>query len=103
MTTEPRMIDEDLEKKLHQALDLLREVLGQIDLLRGILPICSFCKRIQDADGRWILVEDYLKSKSKADLSHGICPDCAKRFYPELLESDPFAGHAQDDRGPDIS
>jgi PAS domain S-box-containing protein len=75
--TKRKMLEADLEKRLQDALD-------QIKVLSGILPICSSCKRIRDDRGCWNQLEIYIKENSEAVFSHGICPDCAKKIYPEL-------------------
>lgn len=62
----------------------LSKALSEIKTLKGIVPICSFCKKIRDDNGYWEKVETYVKKHSHADFSHGICPDCAKKHYPEL-------------------
>jgi hypothetical protein len=51
--------------------------------LEGILPICASCKRIRDGES-WQPVESYVTARSDAQFSHGICPECAARLYPEL-------------------
>jgi hypothetical protein len=56
----------------------------EIKVLKGILPICASCKMIRDKEGNWNHLEDYLSEHSEARLSHGICPDCVRRLYPEL-------------------
>lgn len=62
----------------------LEESMAEIRILRGILPICSSCKKIRDDQGLWNQVEAYIDQHSEAEISHGICPDCAKRLYPDL-------------------
>jgi sigma-B regulation protein RsbU (phosphoserine phosphatase) len=52
--------------------------------LRGIVPICSFCKKIRNDKGYWDLVEVYVKRHTEAEFSHGICPECLKKHYPEF-------------------
>ncbi len=52
--------------------------------MKGILPICSLCKKIRDDAGYWNQLEAYIRDHSRADLPHSICPDCAKILYPEL-------------------
>ncbi|MEW6363525.1 MAG: hypothetical protein AB1714_02675 [Acidobacteriota bacterium] len=52
--------------------------------LTGLLPICSSCKSIRDENGNWIRIESYIKSKTEAEFTHGLCPTCADRLYPEL-------------------
>ena len=60
----------------------LNQALLEVDTLRGILPICSFCKKIRDDKGCWEQVDVYISKHSHADISHGICPECAKKYYP---------------------
>lgn len=61
-------------------------ILQRMKLLEGILPICSSCKKIRDERGDWHNIEDYIGARSEADFSHGICPACAKRLYPEIYD-----------------
>ena len=63
----------------------LQEALGKVKQMEGILPICSFCKRIRDEDGHWQVMESYISTRSEAQFSHGLCPDCAKTRYPEYF------------------
>lgn len=62
----------------------LKSALQEIKSLRGMLPICSYCKKIRDDDGYWNKLETYIREHSEAEFSHGICPECAKKFYPEM-------------------
>lgn len=62
----------------------LRGALADVKKLSGLLPICASCKAIRDDEGYWHRVESYIGNHSEADFSHGICPDCAKKFYDEL-------------------
>jgi hypothetical protein len=55
----------------------------RIETLRGIVPICSFCKQIRDDKGYWNKVEAYVSKHTEAEFSHGICPECIKKHYPE--------------------
>ncbi|GAB4330887.1 MAG: hypothetical protein Kow0037_07050 [Calditrichia bacterium] len=64
----------------------LKEALGKVKTLSGLLPICSVCKKIRDDQGYWNNIERYICEHSNADFSHGICPDCAKDLYPELFK-----------------
>jgi len=56
---------------------------NHIDHLSRLLPICSICKKIRDDRGHWHQVEAYIETHSKAEFSHSICPECAKKHYPE--------------------
>jgi hypothetical protein len=53
--------------------------LEHVKTLRGLLPICAWCKRIRDDSGYWSQVETYLRSHTEANFTHGICPDCLER------------------------
>ena len=55
--------------------------------LEGILPICASCKKIRDDKGSWQYVEEYVRDRSEAEFSHGICPECKKKLYPEFTNS----------------
>ena len=71
--------------------DKLERAQKEIKTLRGIVPICASCKKIRDDDGYWQQVEVYVREHSEAEFSHGICPDCLKKHYPDLRipETDP--------------
>jgi len=56
--------------------------------LEGILPVCASCKRIRDEQNRWQPIESYIRDRSEAEFSHGICPDCALKLYPEYYKED---------------
>ena len=64
----------------------LKAALKEIKTLRGIIPICSNCKKIRDDDGFWYLVEKYVQDHSEAQFTHGICPDCVRKLYPDFSE-----------------
>jgi hypothetical protein len=51
--------------------------------LEGFLPICSYCKRIRDKNNQWHVLESYIEERSTAEFSHGICPDCMKKYHPD--------------------
>ena len=79
-----------LEKERNELLIKLEESLSQQkvleaenEMLRGLLPICSSCKKIRDDSGKWWHVEEYVAMHSEADFSHTICPPCRNVFYPK--------------------
>jgi hypothetical protein len=74
------------EQKLQHRNEELESALAEIRHLRGILPICSSCKKIRDDKGYWHQVEAYLLDHSEIEFSHGICPDCFKRLYPDYYQ-----------------
>lgn len=61
----------------------LKKALANINALKGMLPICSSCKKIRDDKGYWNQIEFYISKHSDAEFTHGICPDCAVKLYPE--------------------
>lgn len=62
----------------------LQEARDKIKILGGLIPICANCKKIRDDQGFWCQLETYIKDHSEADFTHGICPECIKKLYPEL-------------------
>lgn len=64
----------------------LREALDKVKVLSGLLPICSSCKKIRDDQGYWHQVELYIQKYAPVEFSHGICPDCFERLYPEYSQ-----------------
>ena len=65
-----------MEKKQTALIAELKEALDKVKLLSGLLPICSFCKKIRDDEGYWKDVEKFIRAHSGATFSHGICPEC---------------------------
>ena len=57
-------------------------------VLSGLLPICASCKRIRDDRGYWSQIEAYLSRHTEAEFSHGLCPECVTRLYPEVKQED---------------
>lgn len=75
----------DLELALKRRVDELQKALDEIKTLRGMLPICSYCKRIRSDNDYWQDIESYVASHSPATFSHGVCPDCFEKIVkPEL-------------------
>jgi AmiR/NasT family two-component response regulator len=62
----------------------LEKALSEIKTLRGILPICASCKNVRDDKGYWNQIESYIRDHSEAEFSHSLCPECAKKLYPDL-------------------
>jgi PAS domain S-box-containing protein len=74
------------EKELEEERRHLQLALDEVKTLRGILPICSNCKKIRDDKGFWNQVDQYISDHTEAEFSHGLCPNCAKELYPELYK-----------------
>ena len=64
---------------------LTHKILKRLRYLEGILPVCSFCKKIRVKD-HWIPIEQYIHDHSEADFSHGVCPECAAEHYGDLID-----------------
>jgi PAS domain S-box-containing protein len=82
------LVDITERKKTQEALrkerDKLRTAISEIKTLSGLVPICSHCKNIRDDKGYWNRIEKYIGERSDAQFSHGICPECAKKFYSDI-------------------
>ncbi len=78
-----KKIEADRDQLIHH----LQEALANVKSLSGLLPICAGCKKIRDDKGYWSQVEKYIQNHSEAKFSHGMCPDCLKKLYPDLVEA----------------
>jgi len=72
------------EREREQLINDLQNALSEVRTLQGFLPICSACKKIRDDKGYWNQIEEYLDKHSELQFSHGICPGCAKKLYPDI-------------------
>ena len=64
----------------------LQKALDEVKMLQGFIPICASCKKIRDDKGCWHQMEEYVSTHSDVVFSHGLCPECAKKLYPEFVE-----------------
>lgn len=79
------------EEALQKVNAELRAALEEVNQLRGILPICSYCKRIRDGRDYWDQLESYMARRAGAQFSHGVCPDCMHRVTSEWFpDSEPL-------------
>jgi hypothetical protein len=62
----------------------LQKTLAELKTLQGIIPICSSCKQIRDDKGCWHQIEAYVRDHTQADFSHGLCPHCMEKIYPDI-------------------
>jgi hypothetical protein len=82
------------ERLLKEKIEELEQALGHIKRLEGILPICAQCKRIKlegsepQNQRSWIKIENYLSTRTDAQFTHTICPECMQKLYPDLVPSD---------------
>ena len=74
----------ETESSLRETIAALEKAAAQVRYLRGLLPICAACKRIRDANGHWIPLEQYITTNSEASFTHGMCTDCSGELYPGL-------------------
>lgn len=93
--TQQRAAEEERERLIHE----LQEALAQVNTLSGLLPICASCKKIRDDQGYWQEVEQYLAEHSDAVFSHGLCPDCVRKLYPDLAD-EILSGQEPEAEGP---
>ena len=71
--------------ELIQSKEIIDHLKNEIHSLRGIIPICSSCKKVRDDKGYWQQVEAYVRARSEAEFSHSICPECFEKLYPDFL------------------
>ena len=64
----------------------LERVLGEVKVLRGLIPICAKCKRVRTDTGDWQQLEVYIQDHSEAEFSHGVCQVCMKEVYPDVFK-----------------
>ena len=81
-TIKQKQMEEERERLIIE----LQDALAKVKTLKGMLPICSVCKKIRDDKGYWNQIEAYIRAHSGAEFSHGICPDCAKKLYGDILK-----------------
>ena len=82
--TERKWAEAEREKLIQE----LQDALASVKQLSGMLPICASCKKIRDDKGYWNQIEGYIREHSEAEFSHGICPDCMKKLYPDYAEEE---------------
>jgi hypothetical protein len=70
----------------------LTEALANVQTLSGLIPICAGCKKIRDDRGYWDQVESYITKHSDAKFTHGICPECSRKYYPGIIYPEKTAG-----------
>jgi PAS domain S-box-containing protein len=76
-----------LVEERERLIDDLQNALANIKTLTGLLPTCASCKRIRNSKGNWEQMEFYIQEHSEAKFSHGICPECAKKLYPDIYDA----------------
>lgn len=66
----------------------LQAALAEVKRLGGLLPICASCKKIRDDEGYWHQVDVYIRDHTETEFSHGICPECMEKLYPEYINEE---------------
>ena len=74
------------EEERENLISELEKALSEVKKLSGLIPICASCKNIRDDKGYWNQIESYIKEHSDVEFSHGICPECMKKLYPDIYE-----------------
>ena len=77
----------ELQRSLAVRVQQLEDALARVKQLQGLVPICSYCKKIRDDSNYWQQLESYLSDHSEATFSHGICPDCYEKIVKPGLEN----------------
>ena len=75
------------EAERERLISELQTALARVKLLSGLVPICANCKKIRNDQGYWKQLETYISSHSEATFTHGYCPDCIRKLFPELDDS----------------
>ena len=81
-----------LQQALAERVRQLEESLAQVRRLRGLIPICAWCKKVRNDQNYWQQVEDYVGEHSDARFSHGICPECVERVVKPELQTHGLSG-----------
>jgi DNA-binding NtrC family response regulator len=72
-----------VEKDRERLIAELQDAIAHIKTLHGLLPICAACKKIRDDDGYWHRLENYFRTHSEIQFTHGLCPECAEKMYKD--------------------
>jgi hypothetical protein len=90
-------LDRDLDDALRReqaAIQAREKALAELRRLEGIIPICAYCHQVRTEAGAWEQLDQYVRARSDADFSHGMCPKCAREHFPEIMDQadDPVSG-----------
>jgi hypothetical protein len=80
-----RVIKGDYRRR-SDLIERLQTAINEVRTLKGFIPICASCKKVRTDEGYWEQIEKYIKDRSDAEFSHGICPECAEVLYPDLVK-----------------
>ncbi len=88
------------EEEREDLIEELQRALSEVRTLRGFIPICSSCRKVRDVHGLWDQMEVYLRDHSDAEFTHGLCPDCMRKLYPEYVDDELLEEDATEGSGP---
>lgn len=88
--TERKALEEERERLIAE----LREALEKIKTLRGLIPVCAWCRKVRDDRGFWEDIENYIRKHSDADFTHGICPECVRKIEEGEIEEEELKNRA---------
>jgi len=80
-------LEEIVKERNNELIDKnnqLQQALDEVKKLSGIVPVCANCQKIKNENNEWVMPDVYIQNHSEADLSHTLCPDCAKKLYPKI-------------------
>ena len=83
---EERITRKTRERELLVRTQELEQALGEVKVLRRLIPICANCKRVRTDAGDWQQLEEYIQDHSEVEFSHGVCQACMKRVYPDVFK-----------------
>ncbi len=75
------------EREREELIEKLKKARSEISALKGVLPLCSFCRKIRNEADGWETLDEYIHHNAESDITHTICPNCMKEHYPECLDS----------------
>lgn len=84
ITIEMALYKARMDREKEALIAELREALDKVKVLSGLIPICSYCKKIRDDKGYWEKVEDYIRTHADVEFTHSICPECVNKYFPGL-------------------
>ena len=84
LVTYKTLTKEGEQRKRNALIAQLQKTLQEVKTLRGFLPICAHCRKIRQDSGYWQQIEVYVQEHTDAKFTHGLCPDCTHKLYPEL-------------------
>ena len=77
-----------VEAEREKLIDELQAALAEVKTLSGLIPICASCKKVRDDNGYWQQVENYIQKHTEASFTHGLCPDCMGKYFPDYVRDD---------------